>query len=101
MPETPPSGRVGPAAVRAGRQMIVWGGYYTGGGHTDVVHPRQGVTAPPWELPASLICLAPRLAPRGQECEHTSIFVADAEPHPATWAYLGRRAVCGDNFAKE
>jgi hypothetical protein len=31
------------------------------------------------------------LAPRGQEREHTSYFVTDAEPHPATSGYMGRR----------
>jgi hypothetical protein len=42
-------------------------------------------------LPASLIWLALRLAPRGQELEHTSYFETDPEPHPATWGHVGRR----------
>jgi hypothetical protein len=35
-------------------------------------------------LPASLIWLALRLAPRGQELEHTSYFETDPAPHRAT-----------------
>ncbi len=46
------------------------------------------------------ICLAPRLAPRGQEREHTSNFVTDAEPHPATSGYMGRRGPRRDTLRR-
>jgi hypothetical protein len=42
-------------------------------------------------LPVSLIWLAPRLAPLGTWLEHTSYFVTDAGPHPATPSHIGLR----------
>jgi hypothetical protein len=44
---------------------------------------------------------APRLAPRGQEREHTSYFVTDAEPHPATSGYMGPTRPTPRYLAKE
>ncbi len=46
------------------------------------------------------VCLAPRLAPQGQEREHASYFVTGAEPHPATSGSIGRRGPRRDTLRR-